>query len=390
MKNTSKKTSRRAFMNSVIKTSAVVPFIGAQSLSAAASRVNIKPDSPLKILILGGTSFLGPHQIAYALGRGHSVSIFSRGKTQPTIHKDLFLRVEHLLGDREDNLEALRGRSWDVVIDNSGRKVEWTKATAELLRESCDLYIYVSSVSVFYPYYKAGLKEEDPLVLKVPETMEDDDEKMTYDYGVMKANSENIAMEIFGKERSTIVRPTFMTGPSDRTNRFMYWPTRLAEGGDIIIPGSDNDPVQYIDVRDIAGWMIRLAENKTTGIFNGVGPASITSLPAFVHGCHAAFSSKVNYIHMNDPKFLEENNLTFVAPWIKDMKKYHGISRVNNQKAIDSGLSFTPLAVTVKDTYDWWYSDAVSEERRNKFLLEEFSLISREKELLEKWNTWHK
>jgi len=213
-------------------------------------------------LILGGSSFLGPHQIAYALKQGHSVSMFSRGKTEPTIHKELFNDVEKLIGDREDNLDALKGRSWDVVIDNSGRKVAWTKATAELLKESCELYMYISSVSVFYPYYKTGLTEEDPLVLKVPDLTENEDEKMTYDYGVMKANSENAAMEIFGKDRTIIVRPTFMTGPADRTNRFMYWPTQLAKGGDIIIPGNSYDPVQYIDIRDISAWMIRLIENK--------------------------------------------------------------------------------------------------------------------------------
>jgi len=381
-------------MTSVVKTGAVLPFMGAQELSATSPQTKNQfqktPKTPLKILILGGTSFLGPHQIAYALQQGHSVSIFSRGKTKPTIHTELFDQVEHLIGDREDNLESLKNRSWDVVIDNSGRKVEWTKATAELLKDSCGLYMYISSVSVFYPYYNGDLKEEDPLVLKGPETLEDEDEKMTYDYGVMKANSENVAMDIFGKDRTIVVRPTFMTGPSDRTNRFMYWPCKLAEGGDIILPGGASDPVQFIDVRDISAWMIRLIENKSTGVFNGVGPASNMSLPAFVYGAHAAFSSKVNYIAIDDPKFLKDNNLTFAAPWVMDMKKYHGISRVNNKKAIDSGLTFTPLAVTVKDTYDWWYSDAVSEERREKFLADQYSLISRDKEIIEKWDAWKK
>ena len=121
----------------------------------------------MKILILGGTSFLGPHQIAYALERGHEVSIFTRGKTQPTIFKELFNQVEHLIGDREDNLEALKGRNWDAVIDNSGRKVEWTQATAQLLKDHVGYYTYTSTVSVFYPYYKADAREDWPLVMKV-------------------------------------------------------------------------------------------------------------------------------------------------------------------------------------------------------------------------------
>lgn len=384
------KTSRRTFINTVAKSSLLLPLVGTSNLTAESSDPHISKVSPLKILILGGSSFLGPHQIAYALKQGHSVSMFSRGKTEPTIHKELFNDVEKLIGDREDNLDALKGRSWDVVIDNSGRKVAWTKATAELLKESCELYMYISSVSVFYPYYKTGLTEEDPLVLKVPDLTENEDEKMTYDYGVMKANSENAAMEIFGKDRTIIVRPTFMTGPADRTNRFMYWPTQLAKGGDIIIPGNSYDPVQYIDIRDISAWMIRLIENKTTGIFNGVGPASPMTLPAFVYGAHAAFSSAVNYIKIDDAKFLKDNNLTFVAPWILDMEKYRGISLVSNQKAIASGLTFTPLAKTVKDTHDWWYSDAVTEERRTQFLNDEYSLVLKQEDILEKWSKYKK
>jgi len=386
------KSSRRQFLDNSIKTAALLPLVSAGACAKSISNPNLihSPGSPLKILILGGSSFLGPHQIAYALNQGHEVTMFSRGKTKPTVHTEMFDQVEKLVGDREDNLEALKGRKWDVVIDNSGRKVSWTKATAELLKDSCELYMYISSVSVFYPYYKANAKEEDPLVLEVPTETENEDEKMTYDYGVMKANSENVTMEVFGKDRSIIVRPTFMTGPSDRTNRFMYWPTQLAKGGDIILPGTANDPVQYIDVRDIAAWMIKLIENKHTGIYNGVGPASNMTMPAFVYGAHAAFSTPVNYIHIDDPVFLEENQLTFAAPWIMDMEKYHGISRVNNQRAIDTGLTFTPLAQTIKDTHDWWYSEAVTEERRNSFLTEEYSLIPKQQEILEKWASWKK
>ncbi len=188
-------TSRRNFINNSLKAAALlplgtIPFEAFATSEQKSTHLRNSGSGPLKILLLGGTSFLGPHQIAYALKKGHSITTFTRGKTKPTVHKELFSQVEQLVGDRENNLEALKGRKWDVVIDNSGRKVAWTKATAELLKDHVGLYVYTSSVSVYYPYYKADLRENAPLVLKVPENIEDEDEKYTYDYGVMKANSE--------------------------------------------------------------------------------------------------------------------------------------------------------------------------------------------------------
>jgi len=384
-------TSRRNFINNSLKAAALIPlsslplqaFGKTQTLSHTISGQNTSQS--LKILILGGTSFLGPHQIAYALKRGHSITTFTRGKTKPDIYKGLFDNIEQLVGDRENNLDALKGRKWDAVIDNSGRKAEWTKATAELLKDNVGVYIYTSSVSVYYPYYKANLSENAPLVLKVPENLTDEDEKYTYDYGVMKANSEIEAKNAFGSDRTIVIRPTFMMGPADRTNRFLYWPTRLAKGGDIIIPGKKEDPVQFIDVRDIAEWMIRLIENKTSGIFNGVGPASYMNLPAFAYGAHAAFSSKTNFIRINDYDFLNTHKLTFQAPWIMDMEKYHGMSRVNNDASIDNGLTFRPLSKSIIDTHDWWYSEAVTEKRRAEFELDKHALHNRQKEIIKKW-----
>ncbi|NNF34706.1 MAG: NAD-dependent epimerase/dehydratase family protein [Saprospiraceae bacterium] len=375
-------TTRRKFItNSVLAGAALstVPGILAQS--------NIernKNSKPLDILILGGTSFLGPHQIAYALSRGHKVTTFTRGKTIPKIHTDLFSSVESLIGDRENNLEALKGRKWDVVIDNSGRKVQWTTDTAQLLKDNVGMYIYISSVSVFYPYYKAGAKEEDKVVRSMPSELEAGEEGL-YEYGIMKSNSESEAIKIFGADRSAVVRPTFMMGPGDRTDRFMYWPTVLSEGGEVIVPGKSDDPVQFIDVRDIADWTIRMAEEKTTGIFNGAGPASEMSIHAFAHGAHAAFSTPVEYVYIEDYDFLESQNLQFVAPWILDSEKFHGISRADNSKAIKHGLSFRPLALTLMDTHEWWLSDAVDEERKKNFSDASTSLHNRKSEIIRLW-----
>lgn len=385
--------SRRSFISTGVKAAVLVPFSGLPlSGIAYANQTNIKlineGTQALDILILGGTSFLGPHQIAYALKRGHRITTFTRGKTKPTVHEDVFSKVEQLTGDRENNLEALKGRKWDAVIDNSGRKVEWTRATAELLKEHVEHYMYTSSVSVYYPYYKDNLKENEPLVLKVPENVEDDDEKYTYDYGVMKANSEIVARSIFGEDRSIIIRPTFMMGPADRTNRFMYWPTQLAKDGEVIIPGKASDPVQFIDVRDIAEWMIRLLENKTTGTFNAAGPGTSMGIEEFVHKAHAKFDSKVNFVNIDNYEFLRSQNLFFQAPWILQSEKYYGMSRVNIDAAIGSGLTYRPLANSMFDTYNWWYSKGVGQERRATFDADPNELHNRQGAILQQWRTF--
>lgn len=343
-----------------------------------------KSEKKLKILILGGTSFLGPHQIAYALERGHEVSIFTRGKTIPKIHQDLFSKVEKLVGDRENNLEALKNRKWDVVIDNSGRKTKWTEDTAQLLVDKVEFYMYTSSISVYYPFTGDDFSETRPLVTKIPKDASPD-EKGTYDYGVMKATSEIATINAFGKDRSFIVRPTLIVGPGDRTDRFPYWVARLEKGGDIIIPGKSEEVVQYIDVRDLGEWMIRLLENRAAGTYNGSGPAFDMTTNAFVHGIHASFTSPVNYIQIDDAAFLQENGLYGIQPWVIQLPKYAGMSRSDNSKAIEAGLTFRSLSDTVNATHAWWYSDAVTQERRDNILNGEQSLMNREVEILRQW-----
>jgi 2'-hydroxyisoflavone reductase len=389
-KQSKKSKSRRKFLNTSIKAGAAMSLLGLPVLSKG----NVLPSEELgtgkkktdslNILILGGTSFLGPHQVAYALEQGHSVSIFTRGKTKPTIHKELFKEVEHLVGDRSNNLEALKGRKWDAVIDNSGRQVEWTKDTAELLRDNVELYLYTSSTGVYYPYLGTDIKEDTKPVLKVPEGV-NDIQQMEYGYGVMKSNSEMEAKRIFGKDRTIVVRPTYMMGPADQTDRFTYWPVRLSRGGNIMVPGKAEDPVQYIDVRDVAEWMIRLIENKTTGTFNAVGPASPTGMHAFVYGVHAAFNSKVSWEMIPDYKFLEKHNILDAVPWIMPVGNNFGSARANNQHAIENGLTLTPLSKSVSDIYEWWNSDAVTEERRLKMVSGENGLMSIEKAIIKEW-----
>ncbi len=338
---------------------------------------------PLDILILGGTTFLGPHQIKYALDRGHSVSTFTRGQTQPTIYRRMFRDVEQLVGDRENDHRALEGRRWDVVIDNSGRQVEWTRTSAELLRESADIYVYTSSTGVYYPYIGTDLPEDAnvPLVdtADVPE-----DQRPSY--GVMKALSENVVRETFGEDRAIIVRPTYIVGPADpQVTRFPYWPVRLRQGGEVLVPGNAHDPVQYIDVRDLTEWMIRLAEQGTGGTFNVAAPPKGMGIHEFVHGVKATTASVVEWVYVSDYDFLREHNVQFMLPWLMPVGEYEGSARINVSRAMANGLTLRPLAETTQDVLAWWDSNAVSDEQRARLGEGERSMMQREPEIIAAW-----
>ncbi len=384
-----KKKSRRKFIETGIKTGVALPFFTSSLFSCTSKTADQQADSSstnqkLKILILGGTSFLGPHQIAYAMSRGHSITTFTRGKTQPSVYKKLFENVEQLIGDRNDNLTALHNRKWDAVIDNSGHKVEWTKKTAKLLKDNCALYLYTSSTGVFYPYLDNDIKEDTKLVLSEPAEM-NEEQKLEYRYGVMKANSELEAIRQFGKDRTIIVRPTYMFGPADKTNRFIHWPIRLSQGGEILMPGKENDMVQYIDARDAAEWMIRLIEDKKTGTYNAAGPKEKQDIYEFVEEAKNAFEVKSTFVKIDDYNFLKENDIHYIVPWIMPTGENQGSAKVNNQKAKENGLTFRPLTESIKDTWDWWNSDAVSQAQRDKVGSDPKSVLALEKSIIEKW-----
>jgi len=338
-------------------------------------------DSPgaLRILILGGTGFLGPHLVRYAISRGHSVTTFTRGRTEPRLFGDLFDQVESLVGDRADNLTALEGREWDAVIDNSGQRVEWTRASAELLKDQVQTYMYTSSTGVYLPYMGDDITEDTEVDLA------DDPPREQPSYGVMKALSELEARTAFGDDRTIVVRPTYIVGPGDTTDRFPYWPARLERGGEVLVPGKADDPVQWIDVRDLTEWMIHLIENGESGTYNGVGPASTMGMHAFVHGAHAALSVPVEWVYADDSDFLREHRIGAVIPWIMPVGNNYGTARINRERSVGSGLTYRPLATTVTDILDWWHSDAVPEERRQNMISGPRSLIAREAEVIRAW-----
>jgi 2'-hydroxyisoflavone reductase len=369
--------SRREFLAAAAAAGLAVPLSVTSAQPARQTR-------PLRILILGGTGFSGPHLVERALARGHAVTTFSRGRTEPPVHAQSFQDVEQLVGDRATDLSALRTGTWDAVIDNSGFRESWTSDSAELLRDRVERYVYTSSTGVYYPYLGDHIREETAPVLEVPSGITDV-QRIEYDYGVMKARSEIVAREVFGEERTLVVRPTYIMGPGDPSDRVTYWPVRLARGGEVLLPGRPNDPVQYIDVRDLTSWMIRLIEERAAGTFNAVGPASPTGVHQFVHGVHAAFSTAVTFVPIDDYEFLTQQRVLDAIPWIMPVGDNYGSARVNNNRAIGRGLALTPLADSMRDLYEWWLTDAVSEERRARLTTAATSLMAREPAILAAW-----
>ncbi len=332
----------------------------------------------LKILILGGTNFLGPHQVRYALQRGHEVSIFTRGQTQPTVNVEYFQRVEHLIGDREDDLVALGGREWDVVFDNSTRKWEWTRDSAQLLKDSVDRYLFISSTGVYYPYLTTDIDETvQPLTVD-----ESGGQNGSAAYGVMKTLGEMEAQKAFG-DRAIIARPQHFTGPGESQDRHPYWVDRMERGGEILAMGRREDPVMLMDVRDLAEFCVHLVETEAGGIFNIAGPASSLTQEEFLHGLRFCTGADVQWSWVDDYDFLKEHNLYFAVPWILLDGPELGYTSINIDKALKHGLKMRPLAQTHLDTRDWWYSEAVPDERRNN---PQFPLSpEREAEILAAW-----
>jgi len=314
----------------------------------------------LDVLILGGTGFIGPHQVRYARARGHAVTIFNRGRTRP----DLFPNVEALRGDRDtdkgDGLSALEGREWDVVIDNSGYIPRHVRASAELLRDNASRYLFISTISVYAANDEPGADESAALGTLDDPTVE----QVTGEtYGPLKALSERAAQEAFG-DRAAIVRPGLIVGPGDSTDRFTYWPARVARGGDVLAPGDPNTPTQFIDARDLCAFCVRLLEGDTPGVFNATGPESPLSMGEMLAGLRAAFAGPIRF-HWADAPFLREQG---VAPWsdmpcwIPPEDGYEGFGSRDVSRAVAKGLTFRPLADTARDTLAWW--TALPEDRR--------------------------
>ncbi len=347
-------TTRRDLLKfgTLAAASAVLPSLAS---AAAPAAVIPKAAKPLRILVLGGTGFTGPFQIAYALARGHQVTMFNRGK-RPL--PDWPGEVEQLLGDRNTgDLKSLEGREWDVCIDNPTTLPFWVRDAGKVLKGRVGHYLFISTISVYADGARPGINEEAPVAqYKGKDAMAETMESLRADvenlYGPLKALSEAEAHKQFGKN-VTIVRPGYIVGPRDETDRFTYWPKRIAQGGEVLVPGDGKDPVQIIDGRDLGEWMIRLAENATTGTFNACGPDYTLSTDAMVHGCHAVTGGPVSFTHVS-PEFVEKNQAALPI-WVpREGTPFSGYGAVSNAKAIAAGLTFRPLATTVADLLAWY------------------------------------
>lgn len=342
-----------------------------------------KAAKPLNILILGGTGFTGPFQVEYALKRGHKVTLFNRGK-RPS--PEWPAAVEQLHGDRNTgDLAALKGRKWDVCIDNPTSLPFWVRDAGQVLKGNVGHYLFISTISVYADGSKPGINENSPLAqYKGKDAMAETQQTLRADienlYGPLKALSEAEAHKQFGKN-VTIVRPGYIVGPRDETDRFTYWPHRVAQGGEILVPGDGNDPIQIIDGRDLGEWMIRLAEAGTTGTFNACGPDYPLSMDAMLYGCQAVTGGGMTLTHVS-PAFLDEQQVGLPI-WVPSKDNpYAGYGAVSNGRAIAAGLTFRPLATTVQDLLAWFHS--LPAERQAKL----GAGITREKEA-ELLKAWH-
>jgi 2'-hydroxyisoflavone reductase len=318
----------------------------------------------MKLLILGGAGLTGPHQVRYALERGHSVTLFNRGRT--ALPPEL-AGVEQLHGDRAaGELSALRGRRWDACIDNPTTLPSWARDSAQLLAGQVERYIFISTISV-YADMRLPVAEDDAVSPyegpdAYAETMDSVRASGFSLYGPLKALSEQEVQRRF-PAAAAIVRPGLIVGPGDATDRFTYWPLRVRRGGEVLAPGTPQDPMQVIDARDLAQWTVRLAEQRATGVFNATGPAQPLGLGGMLETIRAAVNPQAAFTWV-PASFLQAQG---VAPW-SDLPAWlgdgedAGRQRADIPRALATGLTFRPLPETGRDTLAWF--DALPAERR--------------------------
>jgi 2'-hydroxyisoflavone reductase len=301
----------------------------------------------MRILIIGGTRFLGRHLVEAALARSHEVMLFNRGKTNP----DLFPQLETILGDREKDLEKLKGRIWDAVIDVAGYLPRIVRLSAEVLKESVARYVFISSISVYDNFKQIGIDESYPVGKIQDETIE---EITGETYGPLKALCEKTVQDIYG-ERALIVRPGLIVGPHDPTDRFTYWPVRVARGGDVLAPQKPEAAIQVIDVRDLSDFIIKLIQDNASGIYNATGPDYELTIGKLLEVSKQISGSDANF-KWASVEFLNQHKVeawSDMPTWVPDDEEGLGFSRVDISKAITAGLKFRPLEETVRDTLEW-------------------------------------
>lgn len=347
-------TTRRTFLGA---SAAAATAWSASTSAARLARSSPRSSAAKRILILGGTGFLGPAIVEAARARGHTLTLFNRGRTDP----ELFPDIETLIGQRRrparaeqpaQDLTALEGREWDVVVDTSGYYTGEVEDVAKLLKDAVSQYVFVSSISVYRDLEKktpGTVREDSPLAtIDDPYTL---DMGADYaNYGALKAACEQAAEREF-TGRSTAIRPGYIVGPRDRSDRFTYWPVRLARGGDVLAPGTPDAEQQLIDVRDLGEWIVTVCEQQTTGVFNANGFDARISTAELLYTGKGVLNHGCRFTWVDDA-FLESKGLTAwgeMPCWIPRERYQH----TDNSKAIAAGLRFRQIADTIRDTWRW-------------------------------------
>lgn len=334
----------------LLKTGILGGAVMATGLTPRTGAAHVEPAADgrkLRLLVLGGTGFIGPHMVREALARGHDVTLFNRGRT----NDDLFPDLVTLIGDRNNDLDALEGGEWDVVIDNSGYVPRHVADSARLLADAAGHYVYVSTISA-YASLARPIDEDAPLATIANESIE---EVTAETYGPLKALCERRAAAEFGKDRLTILRPTYICGPGDRTDRYTYWPVRTSGGGEMVWPGTPADPIQIIDVRDLANFTIDVAEKRIIGTFNTVTPAGAFTMGDLLEDCLAVSAAATVPVWMGydfiEPRELAPNAFPI---WVPPDPEYAGAAMVSGERARAAGLYNRPTRETARDTLSWW------------------------------------
>ena len=334
--------------------------------------------APKRILILGGTGFLGPAIVEAARARGHTLTLFNRGRTRPGLFPD----IEKRQGDRDplkgEGLKSLETGEWDAVIDDSGFYPRMVGASARLLASRVKHYLYLSSISAYREPSPVNGDETAPLAVLADPKVEEMG-KSFENYGGLKAACE-AAAEAALPGRTTVVRPGFIVGPDDPSGRFTYWPVRFDKGGEIAVPGAPTDPLQLIDVRDLAAWLVLLVEQGTMGRFNALGPEQPMAWGRVVQACQKATSTAgtVTWIPGEFVARQEDLNFPIWAPYLGDTKGFH---TWQNRRAVQAGLKFRPVEQTVADTLAWYQGQLKEEQGRVKLAF----TAEQEAEMLKRW-----
>jgi 2'-hydroxyisoflavone reductase len=296
----------------------------------------------MRILMLGGTSFVGRHMVEAALARGHQITLFTRGLTNPTLFD-----VERLTGDRDGHLDALGGRAWDAVIDTSGRVPRVVRQSVELLVEAVGRYAFVSTKSVYAAFPPEGVSERSPVIELDPGAREDD----AANYGGLKVLCERLVERAYG-ERALVLRPGLVVGPHDPTDRFTYWPCRLARGGEVLVPGDAGRALQMIDARDLAAFAIHAVERSLSGTYNVLGPRDPLTMGGLVAACAAEAATAAELTWVTDDFLLDQEVVPYrdLPLWMPPTAGREGFMRADTSRAARDGLTLRGIRDTVADT----------------------------------------